>query len=263
MSSAADRPLAGRRVLVTRAVEQSHELIGLLESAGAEILHVPAIRFAPPPDWNALDRVVDYPSHWDWIIFTSVNGVESFLQRAREKGRDASSVGSAKVAAVGEATREALRAGGIEPDIVPPRFRAAELLPLLPDNQQGVRTAVVRALEGREELVAALRAKGGEVHVAVAYETRGLDSLPDDARCLLAGGSVDALTFTSPSTAENVLRHLSAEELAQLNARSRFVSIGPTTTAALHALGVAKVDEAAAASMSGLLDAVVAALRRS
>jgi uroporphyrinogen III methyltransferase / synthase len=261
MNLTAERPLAGRRVLVTRAVEQSRELIRLLEAAGAEVLHVPAIRFAPPPDWDSLDRVVDSPSDWDWIIFTSVNGVEFFERRAREKGRDSALTGCAKIAAVGEATRDALRARGIEPDIVPPHFRGIELLPLLPDNQEGVCTAVVRAREGREELVQTLRAKGGKVHIAVAYETRGLDSLPDDARHLIAGGSIDALSFTSPSTVENVLRHLSADELGQLKARSRFVSIGPTTTAALRALGVSEVVEATAATMSGLVDAVVDAMR--
>jgi uroporphyrinogen III methyltransferase / synthase len=254
------RPLAGRRVLVTRATEQAGELVRRLESEGASVVHVPAIRFETPADWDSLDRVIEAPSNWDWIVFTSVNGVDFFARRARETGRDPSAAGVARIAAVGDATRDALRALGIEVDITPSRFRAADLIPLLPDNQTGVRTAVVRALEGREEIVDALRARGGTVHVAVAYETRGLAALPDEIRADLVNGAIDVLTFTSPSAAGNVLRHLSTEELERVNARSRFVSIGPTTTTCLNDLGAANVREAATASVDGLVRAVISSI---
>lgn len=262
MSRTGGTPLRGRRVLVTRPAGQAFELVALLENAGATVIHVPAIRFEPPPSWESLDRVIDAPESWDWVVFTSTNGVAFFAGRARSRGRDPQAVSRAKVAAVGAATASALRAIGIEPDVVPARFVGTEILPLLPDKQEGVRTAVVRAVEGRHELVDALRAKGGDVHLAVAYETRGLDGLPPDIREALAAGEIDALTFTSPSTVDNVLRHLSSEEWEGVRQQSCFVSIGPTTTSALRLSGIDDVAEARESSVEGLVAAVITALSR-
>jgi uroporphyrinogen III methyltransferase/synthase len=240
-------PLAGRRVLVTRATEQASELIRILEAAGAAVIHVPAIRLVPPPSWDSLDRLIDNPT----------NGVAFFAERSRIKGHDPSEISHARIAAVGTATADALRAHGIEPDVVPGHFRGSEISRHLPDDQTGIRTAVVRALEGRDELIDDLRAKGGEVHLAVAYETLALEALPDDARNALLAGSVAVLTFTSPSTAINVLRHLSPDELEVVKAQSKFVSIGPTTTAALHTFDVGDVVEARETSVKGLVEAIV------
>jgi uroporphyrinogen III methyltransferase/synthase len=250
-------PLAGRRVLVTRATEQASELIRILEAAGAAVIHVPAIRLVPPPSWDSLDRLIDNPTEWDRVVFTSTNGVAFFAERSRTKGHDPSEISHARIAAVGTATADALRAHGIEPDVVPGHFRGSEISRHLPDDQTGIRTAVVRALEGRDELIDDLRAKGGEVHLAVAYETLALEALPDDARNALLAGSVAVLTFTSPSTAINVLRHLSPDELEVVKAQSKFVSIGPTTTAALHTFDVGDVVEARETSVKGLVEAIV------
>jgi uroporphyrinogen-III synthase len=260
MKEPGSAPLAGRRILVTRAAEQAAELIGILEAAGASVIHVPAIRFVPPPSWDSLDRVIDNPTEWDRVVFTSTNGVAFFAERSRTKGHDPSEISHARIAAVGTATADALRAHGIEPDVVPGQFRGAEIARCLPDNQTGIRTAVVRALEGRDELIDELRARGGEVHIAVAYEALPVESLPDDARNSLLTGMVAALTFTSPSTAINVLRHLSPDELDVVKAQSKFVSIGPTTTAALRILGVGDVVEAREARIQSLVDAVIGAL---
>jgi uroporphyrinogen-III synthase len=259
MNATGAKPLEGRRVLVTRAAGQADELIALLEEAGADVVHLPAISFAPASDPASLDRVIDAPEAWDWIVFTSTNGVRFFAARATGKGLNPPTVIRAKVAAVGAATADALRALGVQPDAVPDRYRGTEIAALLPDHQTGVRTAVVRALEGREELIDELRARGGDVHVAIAYETHGLNRLPDHIRLALADGSIDTLTFTSPSTANNVLQHLSAEELSRLTTRASFVSIGPTTTGALRELGVDVVVEASESSVAALVRAVIEA----
>lgn len=251
--------LDGCRVLVTRAEPQASGLIHLLEAAGAVVTHLPAIHFEPPPSWESLDRLIDTPGDWDWIVFTSTTGVEFFASRAHAKGCDPSSVCRAKVAAVGPTTAEALQSLGIEPDIVPRRFTGADIPRTMPDNHEGLHIAVVRALEGRDDLIDALRDRGGAIHLAVAYETRGLESLPDGIRRALVDGAIDVLTFTSPSTAENVLRHLTLMELKLVRTRSKFVSIGPTTTSALHALGVEDVKEATSANMESLVEAVIAA----
>jgi len=260
MSPRGSTPLRGRRVLVTRAEEQATELITRLQELGADVVHVPAIRFDPPPSWDSLDRLLDSPDDFDWVVFTSANGVRFFAERSYEKGLAPRNLLHAKVAAVGKSTADSLRAIGIEPDAVPERFRGTEIMALLPERQDGVCTAIVRALEGREELIRAIREKGGEVHLAIAYQTRGLDRLPDDAREALLEGRIDALTFTSPSTAENILRPLSAKELSIVASRAKFVSIGPTTTVALAGLGVAGSVEAGESTVEGLVEAVMRAL---
>ena len=254
-----ERPLSGRRVLVTRAQAQSAELVGLLEAAGAEVVQFAAIEIAPPPSWESLDAVLDAPNSFHWILFTSTNGVDAFFARASERGREAS-FRAATIAAVGSATADSLRQHAVEPDVIPERFQAAELLPLLPAEQRGVRTAIVRALEGRAVLVDELRARGGEVHLAIAYETRQASSLPEELRAMLVSGCLDALTFTSPSTVEGTLSHLSPDELAHVAGNCLFASIGPVTTKAIARYGVANVVEASESSVAGLVAVVTVRL---
>lgn len=254
-----ERPLAGRRVLVTRARAQSSELVALLEAVGAEVVCHAAIEIVFPPSWESLDAVIAAPESFQRIFFTSTNGVDAYFGRAAATGRVVS-LGNVKVAAVGRATADALRRHGVEPDLVPEKFQASELLPLLDADQRGVRSAIVRALEGREVLVDELRARGGEVHVAVAYETKKAVSIPDDVRAALAGGEIDALTFTSPSTVKGTLSHLSAAELERVVASCVIASIGPVTTQALARFGAVNVVEAAESTVEGLCTTVIRAL---
>jgi uroporphyrinogen III methyltransferase/synthase len=254
-----ERPLTGRRVLVTRARTQAAELVELLEASGAEVVHFAAIEIAPPPSWDSLDAVIDAPASFDWILFTSANGVEAFFARASALRREVS-LRAQKVAAVGSATAEALRRHEVESDVVPEKFLASELLPLLPAEQDGVRTAIVRALEGREVLVDELRARGGEVHLALAYETRRAPSLPDEIRSMFACGSLDALTFTSPSTVEGTMKHLTPDEVERLARTCLFASIGPVTTKAIARYGATNVVEAEESTVAGLCAAVTVRL---
>lgn len=256
-----DRPLFGRRVLVTRARAQSAELVRLLESAGAEVVYYAAIEIAPPPSWDSLDAVLAAPASFHRIVFTSTNGVDAFFARAAELRRDVSLRGVA-IAAVGRATADALRRHGVEPDVVPDKFQASELLPLLDADQRGVRSAIVRALEGREVLVDELRARGGEVHVAVAYETKKAATIPDDVRAALVRGELDALTFTSPSTVEGTLSHLTPADLSHVLASCVIASIGPVTTKALGQFGAVNVVEAEESTVEGLVAALAAQLTR-
>ncbi|MFA6956829.1 MAG: uroporphyrinogen-III synthase [Thermoanaerobaculia bacterium] len=256
-----ERPLAGRRVLVTRARAQSSELVALLEAAGAEVVHHAAIEIVPPPSWESLDAVIAARGSFQRIIFTSTNGVDAFFARAAELRREVSLRGVA-IAAVGRATADALRRHGVEPDLVPEKFQASELLPLLDPDQRGVRTAIVRALEGREVLVDELRGRGGDVHVAVVYETKKAASIPDDVRAALLGGALDALTFTSPSTVEGTLSHLAPAELSHVLASCVIASIGPVTTKALARFGAAKVVEAEESTVEGLVEALLARFTR-
>jgi len=257
--TSASKPLAGCRVLVTRARAQSAELIDLLEKAGGEVVTFAAIEIGPPPSWESLDAVVNDLAVWGWIVFTSRNGVDAFFERLDAKGQDASALRGVSTAAVGRATAAALRARGVEPDAMPEKARSAEIAAALPGVGSGSRVAVVRALAGRDELLDDLRARGAAVHLATAYETHGAESMPDELRHSLARGEIHVLTFTSPSTVESVLRHLTDDERARVIAHASFVAIGPTTTAALEASGAEGIVQANEATMPSLAEAVVEA----
>jgi uroporphyrinogen III methyltransferase/synthase len=243
------KPLFGKRVVVTRAREQASELKGLLEDAGAQVVQFPTIEIAPPASFDSLDRAVD--EHYDWLVFTSTNGVRFFFERLFAKGRDARALAGTKVAAVGQSTADDLRTRGIAPDLVPERFLSTELLPLLAEDQRDIRTCVVRAEEGRDELLDELRRRGGDAELAVAYRTipvyAELESLPE---------TIDVITFTSASTVDNFFAQTNDVRGAKL------ASIGPTTSAALRKHGHEPDIVAAEATIQALLAATVDALSR-
>jgi uroporphyrinogen III methyltransferase/synthase len=239
------------RIVVTRAREQADELIHALEEAGAVVLHFPAIRFVPPESFDSLDRAID--GTCDWLVFTSTNGVSAFFERLRSRSRN---VPAASIAAVGEATAEALRAHEVEPDAIPRRFTGADLLPILGDVR-GRRIAVVRAEEGREELIEGLRSGGAAVEVAIAYRTMPGDFDVEALRRHLRAGSIDVVTFTSPSTLVNLLAPLTPGERDSVLA-TRIVAIGTTTADAVRASGREPDAIAANASVAGIVEAVIA-----
>ena len=252
------RPLFGKRVVVTRAREQASELKRLLEDSGAQVLQFPTIEIAPPPSFDALDRAID--TRYDWLIFTSVNGVQFFFERLFAKGKDVRALSSTKVAAVGQTTAEELRKRGLSPDVVPERFISTELLPLLAEDQRGIRTAVIRAEEGREELLEELRRRGGEVDLVVAYRTIAAEYDLDELRALIANDSIDAITFSSASTVDNFFARLSEEERARVLRRALIASIGATTSEAIRKYGRGPDVVAEKASIQALHDAVLAAM---
>jgi uroporphyrinogen III methyltransferase / synthase len=245
------KPLFGRRIVVTRAREQASDLKRLLEDSGAQVLQFPTIEIAPPESWESLDRTVT--EKYDWLVFTSTNGVAAFFQRLFALGRDVRSLASTKIAAVGQATAEDLRRRGINPDVVPERFISTELLPLLAEDQRGIRTAVIRAEEGRDELLTELRRRGGEVDLAVAYRTVAADYDVEELRALIDAGAIDAVTFTSASTVDNFFARLTP-------GRARIASIGPATSEAIRKHGHEPDVMAANATIPALCDAIVAAL---
>lgn len=249
------RPLFGRRIVVTRAREQASDLKRLLEDSGAQVLQFPTITIAPPASYDSLDVAVD--EHFDWLVFTSPNGVHSFFERLFARGKDVRALAGTKIAAVGAVTAADLRARGIAPDVVPERFISTELLPLLPSDQHGLRTAVIRAEEGRDELLDELRRRGGEIHLAVAYRTIAADVDLDALRALIAADAIDVVTFTSASTVEHFFSKLSDEERARVLGRAKLASIGETTSAAIRKWGKDPDLVAANATIQALHDAVV------
>lgn len=223
----ATRPLFGKRILVTRARAQASALTEKLTALGAACIEAPVIRIAPPADgYAALDGAIAELNAYQWLIFTSVNGVEHFFARLHAAGKDTRALGYARVAAIGAATSAALRAFGIRADLVPPEFRAEavaeELRPLLPPR---ARILLPRAQEARDVLPDTLRAHGATVDVVAAYET--VPEIEDAAIAQrLASGEIDMVTFTSSSTVKNLVKMLANITPLQ---QVKIACIGPVT----------------------------------
>ena len=246
------RPLFGKRVVVTRAREQASELKRLLEEAGAQVVQFPTIEIAPPSSYESLDRMIECIGDYQWVIFTSTNGVAGFFERLKHHGEDSRALAGVMVAAVGESTADDLRSRGIEPDLVPPKFQSTALLPLLEADQRGIRTAIIRAAEGREELIEELRRRGGEVDLGIAYETRRVTTAIDDLH------EIDVVTFTSASTVDNFFDVLPSSKIIE---RAMLASIGPTTSEAIRRHGRAPDVESDGATVPALVAAILRACR--
>ncbi|HEY8183593.1 MAG TPA: uroporphyrinogen-III C-methyltransferase [Thermoanaerobaculia bacterium] len=246
------KPLFGKRVVVTRAREQASELKRLLEEAGAHVVQFPTIEIAPPSSYESLDRMIECIDDYQWVIFTSTNGVAAFFDRLKDHGEDSRALAGVMVAAVGESTADDLRNRGIEPDLIPPKFQSTALLPLLEADQRGIRTAVIRAAEGREELIDELRRRGGEVDLGIAYATRRVTTAIDDLH------DIDVVTFTSASTVDNFFDVLPDPKIVE---RAMLASIGPTTSEAIRRHGRAPDVESEGATVPALVAAILRACR--
>jgi uroporphyrinogen III methyltransferase / synthase len=249
------KPLFGKRVVVTRAREQASQMVQLLADSGANVLQFPTIKTMPPGSFDSLDHVIN--GKYDLIVFTSVNGVRAYFDRLLEKGKDARSLAGARIAAVGDTTANVLRSHGIAPDLVPDKFQSVALLPLLAKDQKGIRTAVIRAEEGSDDLLDELRRRGGHADLGVAYRTVAADEDLDEVRELIASDAIDVVTFTSGSTVSNFFDMLSASERKRLLDRALIASIGPVTSEAIRGYGRGPDVEAKTASVQALHDAVL------
>ena len=251
------KPLFGKRVVVTRAREQASDLKRILEDSGAQVLQFPTIEIGPPESTASLDGVIDALADYAWLVFSSTNGVKFFFERLAQKGKDARSLAGLMVAAVGDTTAAELREHGIHPDLIPDKFQSIALLPYFEGNQNGVRFAIVRAAEGKDDLMDELRTRGAQVDLAIAYETRAADFDLGELREWIANDAIDAVTFTSGSTVDHFFARLTPEERAKVNAHAVLASIGPVTSDAIRRYGKVPDVEAANASVQALHDAVV------
>lgn len=253
-------PLAGRSVLVTRTRAQAHSLVEPLEALGAEVLAMPVLETIDPDDWGPVDAAIAAVGDYDWIVFTSTNGVDRFLHRFREVHGSYDDLASTCMAAVGSATAHRLRAEGFPPAIVPDDFRAEGLIAAFEElgAEKCGRVLIPRAEEAREVLPDALVAMGCGVDVVVVYRT--VAAAPDPAIIArLRSGSVDLATFTSGAIAGAFLDTISSAGLDAHEVMSSMAvaSIGPITSAALRRLGFEADVEAAESTMGALVEAVL------
>jgi uroporphyrinogen III methyltransferase/synthase len=253
------RPLLGRRIIVTRAREQASDLVRQLTEYGAECIQCPTIRVAPPQDWAPVDRAIAALGQYDWIIFTSVNGVDAFFRRLFDQGRDVRAMGHIKTAVIGPATAERLGAWGLKSDIVPHSYRAESVVEAFADMPlQGRRVLLPRAKTARSVLPVELTRLGATVDEVTAYETRQVDDNAAQMLEYLADGTIDMVTFTSSSTVKNFHRLLPAERIDELMANVAVASIGPITSQTARDLGLAVTIEADAFTVPGLVRAILA-----
>jgi uroporphyrinogen III methyltransferase/synthase len=237
------RPLFGQTVLVTRTRQQASELSAKLAELGAHVLEAPTIEISPPGEegWQQIDTHLKQLPAYDWVVFTSANGVRAAWERLRHLGFDARHFGASGVAAVGAATARALEAIGIVPDVLPEKFRGEELAAAvkasLDDRDlSGKRFLLLRADIARPALRDELLKMGALVEDVAVYQAGRAAALPDDVLARLADDPPAWVTFTSGSTASNLWELLTPDLRAKV-AKMQRVSIGPVTTAALENLG--------------------------
>ncbi|HXX68383.1 MAG TPA: uroporphyrinogen-III synthase, partial [Polyangiaceae bacterium] len=260
------RPLFGRRVLVTRARAQAAGTAELLQEYGAEPVVVPTIEIRPPADPAPLAAALARlrAGGYAWVAFTSANGVEMTWNALSGAGRDARAFGSARLAAIGPATARALEGHGLRPDVVAAEFRgeglAHDLLEAL-SEERFTSVLIARAARARDVLPDALRAAGHRVDVAPAYETHPPPHETVEALAReLDLGRIDAVTFTSSSTVEN-LCDLLGSSVVELLRGTRVASIGPITTASAQARGVRVDVTARTYTVPGLIEALAESFR--
>ncbi|HET7343469.1 MAG TPA: uroporphyrinogen-III synthase [Methylomirabilota bacterium] len=234
-----DRPLEGRTIVVTRAAAQAQRFTQLLEAAGARVLEAPAIVIGPPASWEPLDAALDSLERFTWAIFTSVNGVMMFDRRLSTRGLTWGALAGRRVAAIGPATADALAEHGVRADLVPGEYRAEGLI----ERLRGVitpadRVLLPRAAQTRDVLVSELHRLGAQVTEVPAYATRRPEAGTARLREALAAGAIDAVTFTSSSTARNFAELFTDEERRTWLSRVTVASIGPITAATAAEYGM-------------------------
>jgi len=236
------RPLLGKRIVVTRAREQASDLIRQLSDLGADCLEYPTIKIVPPPDLNSLDEALKNLSAYDWIVFTSVNGVKYFFDRLFETDRDVRALHNLRTAAIGPATAERMFQFGLKSDIIPKNYRAESVVEAFHKHKlDGKKILLPRAAEARPVLPVELRNMGAEVDEVTAYLTEKVSDNADLLVKQLEDKTIDLITFTSSSTVKNFKSLLPPDKFLQLTEGVTIASIGPITTDTAVQLGF-KVD---------------------
>jgi uroporphyrinogen III methyltransferase/synthase len=247
------RSLFGKTVLVTRPADQADALRATLEELGAQVLVQPVIAISPAADRAALVATIERTGQFDWLVFSSANGVRHFLDALLEVA-DVRRLGKAQLAAVGPGTVEALAEYRLTADLVPEEHRAEGLADALADCVSGRRVLLVRGSRGRDVLAERLSAAGAEVEQIVAYESADVSAADAEIRIAVDSGRIDWVTVTSSAIARSVVR-LFGDSLR----RCRLASISPLTTGTLGELGFRVAAEASPHSMSALVQAIIAA----
>jgi uroporphyrinogen III methyltransferase / synthase len=232
-------PLDGRTIVVTRAAAQARSFVELLRADGARVIEAPTIAIEPPTSWEPLDAALDDLGRYTWVVFTSVNGVAMVDRRLRERGQSWGALAAKQIAAIGPATAEALVELGTRAAAVPDEFRAERLVALLrPHLRPGDAVLLPRAAQTRDVLVTELRRLSATVTEVPAYRTQSVEGGGAALREALAARNVNAVTFTSSSTARNFAELFSRVEQRTWLDAVVVAAIGPITAATAAEYGL-------------------------
>lgn len=232
------KPLFGKKIIVTRAREQASDFAELLSLNGAEPIEFPTIKVIPPDSWEELDRAVEEIREFQWIIFTSVNGVRFFFERLSRKG-DLRLLYGIKICAIGPRTADELKRFGLTPDLIPKEYKAEAIIEGMgKEGISGKRILLPRAEVAREILPEELSSMGAKVKIVTAYKTIKPKEDLETVKELLKKREVSAISFTSSSTVKNFLEMFNREEISDLIDGTAVACIGPITAKTAKDLGI-------------------------
>lgn len=254
-----NKPLLGKRILVTRSRAQSKRMAEAISKHGGVPILFPTIEILPPDDLGDLDESIGRIREFDWVIFTSVNGVERFFQRFFEIRDDIRDMAGPRIGAIGPVTASSIRSRGIRVDLLAKEFVAEGLLAgLSPEEVRGKRFLIPRAEKARDILPRGITEMGGEVRVVAVYRT-GMpdDSAVEQVRGMLEKREVDAVTFTSSSTVTHFVEMLGSADVLSLLSNVTVASIGPVTSRTARETGLTVHVEASEYIIDGVIDSLV------
>jgi len=252
------QPLLGTRVLVGRARHQAAALSDILRLLGATVIEIPFIEIRGPSSWQPLDHAIARLLDYDWLILTSVNGVQALFARMRKRGKSEADLLHLKIAAIGPATAKAIEKHGLPVDVMPEQYVAESVVASLRGEMKNARVLLVRAKVARDVIPSQLCDAGARVDVVEAYET----VLPESSRTALREVLADparrphVIPFTSSSAVRNFLDLLGKENTGLLEG-VKLISIGPVTSATLRDLGLRVDLEARQYTIPALIEAIV------
>jgi uroporphyrinogen III methyltransferase/synthase len=253
------RPLFGKRIVVTRSREQASELVRQLSDLGADVLEIPTIRIKPPHTLAPLREAIASLGEYDWLVFTSPNGVDAFFREFFAKHKDLREIGPVRIAAIGAVTSQKLADLHLEVDLQPAEFTTEALLAEFKKSEscENLRFLMPRADLADERLARGLEALGGIVDDLDAYQTVPETEDRNGHRARLLGEGADLVTFTSSSTVINFCNLVDVSALRARFPQMRLVSIGPQTSQAAREKGLEIAAEAKTHTIPGLVDAIL------
>jgi uroporphyrinogen-III synthase len=256
-------PLAGVRVLVGRARQQASVLSAQLQALGADVIEIPFIEIRPPSSYEPLDAALRHISQYQWLILTSVNGVEALTERMKHSGIEPRELAHLKIAAIGPATESASEKMGLKVSVVPAKYVAESVVESLRRKVEGQRVLLIRAAVARDVIPRELRNMGTTVDVVEGYQTVVPDSSKEKLQSVMEDPErkPQIVTFTSSSTVRNFFELLGGRgrppHTTRLLDGIRFASIGPVTSATLREFGLPVHMEAEEYTIAGLTRAIV------
>jgi uroporphyrinogen III methyltransferase/synthase len=252
------KPLFGKKIVITRARAQASSLVSQLNKLGAQCLQIPTIKIIPAEDIAPLKRAIDHINTYDWLVFTSVNGVKFFFDTLFASGKDVRALGHLKFACIGPVTKERLADHGIISDILPQTYRAESVVDAFSSiDMQGKKVLLPRAKVARTILPEELTKMGAVMDEVTAYETILSDGDKERLISLLTDKEIDAITFTSSSTVSNFMSLLDAQDAKDLLKGVIIASIGPVTSDTARTLGIEPDIEADPYTIPGLVQGLL------